>query len=81
LALYWAQALATQTTSTELQEQFSAAASEFAHHEEQIVEELNTAQGQAVDIGGYYDPDSVKTNAAMRPSAKFNAVLETLSRR
>jgi isocitrate dehydrogenase len=28
-----------------------------------------------VDIGGYYHPDDAKAEAAMRPSATFNALL------
>jgi isocitrate dehydrogenase len=34
-------------------------------------------QGHAVDIGGYYLPDTKKVDAVMRPSATFNAALET----
>ena len=37
--------------------------------------ELLAAQGQPVDIGGYYHPDPAKIEAAMRPSATFNAAL------
>ena len=40
-----------------------------------IVAELNEAQGKAVDIGGYYAPDSEITAAVMRPSKTFNAAL------
>ena len=35
-------------------------------------------QGQPVDIGGYYKPDMAKTSAVMRPSATFNAALDSL---
>ncbi|HYB40020.1 MAG TPA: NADP-dependent isocitrate dehydrogenase, partial [Mycobacterium sp.] len=44
-------------------------------NEDAIVRELNEAQGEAVDIGGYYAPDSEMTTAVMRPSKTFNAVL------
>ncbi len=37
--------------------------------------ELNAVQGKPVDIGGYYLPDPVKTEAVMRPSATLNATL------
>lgn len=78
LALYWAQALAAQSKNTELQEQFAGVATQLADNETKIVEELNAAQGQPVDIGGYYDPDVEKTSQAMRPSETFNSVLSSL---
>ncbi|MEY2982683.1 MAG: hypothetical protein RL562_2910, partial [Planctomycetota bacterium] len=40
-----------------------------------ILDELNGAQGQAMDIGGYYHPDPSRADAAMRPSAALNAIL------
>ncbi|MBP86958.1 MAG: isocitrate dehydrogenase (NADP(+)) [Planctomycetaceae bacterium] len=75
LALYWAQALASQTQSQELQDQFRDIAKQLAENESTIIEELNTAQGQAVDIGGYYSTDPEKADAAMRPSATFNQII------
>jgi isocitrate dehydrogenase len=50
----------------------------LAANEEKIVAELNAVQGKPVDIGGYYFPDRAKTEAVMRPSATFNAALETV---
>ncbi len=78
LALYWAEALADQTEDKELQEKFAPAAQQLTAHETKIVEELNAAQGQAVDIGGYYHSDKALTVSAMRPSATFNAVISAL---
>ncbi|QLE00283.1 NADP-dependent isocitrate dehydrogenase [Galbibacter sp. BG1] len=75
LGLYWAQALAKQTQDTELKEAFTPIASELTEKEAAIVEELNNAQGQEVNIGGYYLPDNDKTTKAMRPSETFNAIL------
>ena len=40
-----------------------------------IIAELAEAQGEAVDIGGYYRLDDEKTTAVMRPSKTFNAAL------
>ncbi len=40
--------------------------------------ELNAVQGRPVDVGGYYHPDAAKCAAAMRPSATFNAVIDSL---
>ncbi len=78
LALYWAQALAEQTKDKDLQAQFSGLAQELRANEAKILEELMAAQGQAVDIGGYYLPDFEKASAAMRPSASFNAALGSI---
>jgi isocitrate dehydrogenase len=76
LALYWAQELAAQTEDQELAEHFGPLAKTLAENEDAIVAELAEAQGNSVDIGGYYWPDSEKTTAVMRPSKTFNAALE-----
>ncbi|TYQ18866.1 UNVERIFIED_ORG: isocitrate dehydrogenase [Zoogloea ramigera] len=78
LSLYWAQALAAQTDDAELQAHFAPLAKTLSENETTVVEELAKVQGQAVDIGGYYQPDPAKTAAAMRPSATFNAALDTI---
>ena len=78
LAMYWAQALAEQTDNKELQEIFTPIAEQLADNEEKIVEELNAAQGKAVDIGGYYRPNREKAAQVMRPSAALNAVINSL---
>ena len=81
LAMYWAQALAAQTDDAELQGQFTALASELTENESAIVAELNDAQGSPVDIGGYFQPNPEKSEAAMRPSQKLNSALETFLNR
>lgn len=78
LALYWAQALAAQTEDSALQAQFAPLAKALTENEAKIVDELNKAQGKAIDIGGYYHPDFDKASAAMRPSATLNAALAAL---
>jgi isocitrate dehydrogenase len=75
LAMYWAQELAAQTDDQELREHFAALAEALTKNEEAIVAELNEPQGKAVDLGGYYAPDSEMTAAVMRPSKTFNAAL------
>jgi len=75
LAMYWAQELAAQTDDPELREHFSPLADALTKNEDVIVAELNEAQGEPVDIGGYYAPDSDMTAAVMRPSKTFNAAL------
>ena len=78
LALYWAQGLANQTQDPELQTRFKAVAQQLADNEETIVQELNDAQGQPADIGGYYLPDDEMAAKAMRPSATLNAIVDAI---
>lgn len=78
LAMYWAQALAAQYVDIDLKSRFSAISESLHDNETIILEELNTAQGHAVDIGGYYLPDFNKTAAAMRPSNTLNRILGSL---
>ncbi len=75
LALYWAQALATQTDDPQVAALFTALAKRLAADEDVITTELLAVQGKPVDIGGYYYPDKDKTDAVMRPSETFNAAL------
>jgi len=79
LALYWAQALASQDTHPALKAKFAPLARALQENEAKIVAELNGAQGKPVDIQGYYHPNLKLVSAAMRPSATFNAALATLS--
>ena len=76
LALYWAQMLAKQTQDPELQARFSEVARQLADNEDKIVQELIDAQGQPVDIGGYYHPNDEMAAKAMRPSATLNAIVD-----
>jgi isocitrate dehydrogenase len=77
LAMYWAQALARQDKDAALQARFAQVAQDLEKNEAQITEELIAAQGQPVDLGGYYRPDAAKAEAAMRPSATLNAIIES----
>jgi isocitrate dehydrogenase len=76
LSLYWAQELAAQTEDAELAAAFAPLAKNLLENEQKIVGELLEIQGKPADIGGYYQPDSAKVKAVMRPSATFNAALE-----
>jgi len=78
LALYWAQALAKQDKDTELRSTFAELSQQLSDSEEVIVEALSAAQGQPVDIGGYYLADAKKAQQAMRPSKVFNAAIANL---
>ncbi len=75
IALYWAQALAEQNSDAELKAQFTPIAAELTANEKKIVDELLAVQGKPIEIGGYYKPDQAKADAALRPSATFNAIL------
>lgn len=78
LALYWAQALAAQDNDADLKAIFTPVAAELEANETKIVAELLAVQGKPVDVGGYYLPDDAKANAALRPSATFNAILAAI---
>ncbi|MDB4491518.1 NADP-dependent isocitrate dehydrogenase [bacterium] len=76
LAYYWAEALAAQDGDAELKSEFAPLAKALADQEAKIVDELNSMQGAAMDIGGYYQPDEAKAIAAMRPSATLNSIID-----
>ncbi len=78
LALYWAEALAAQSKDAALAQRFAPLAATLTEQEQTIVHELNSVQGKAVDIGGYYRLDDVKASAAMRPSQTFNQALAAI---
>ena len=75
LSLYWAEALAAQNEDEGLKNTFSFIAEELRSNEEQIMKELNAAQGNAVEIGGYYHPMEELVRAAMRPSQSLNKIM------
>lgn len=79
LATYWAEALAAQSDDAELKSQFDIIASDLKNNEAAIVNELNSAQGPKMDIGGYYNPNQASAAEAMRPSTTFNSLLKKLS--
>jgi isocitrate dehydrogenase len=79
LALYWAQALAKQTQDKKLAERFSKIAKDLTDNEAKISNELLSAQGKPVDIGGYYQPNDEKAAKAMRPSPTLNAIVDAIA--
>ncbi|MGI9523090.1 MAG: NADP-dependent isocitrate dehydrogenase [Hyphomicrobiaceae bacterium] len=76
LARYWAEALAAQHKDGELSAYFSPIAKQLVDNESKILGELTSAQGQPVDLGGYYRPNPDKLVAAMRPSPTLNTIFE-----
>jgi isocitrate dehydrogenase len=78
LALYWAEMLAAQDKDKELKARFAPVAKALGENAAEIDAELIAVQGKPVDMGGYYHPDKKKVDAAMRPCAKLNAIIEAL---
>lgn len=79
LAMYWAEALATQEKNQALKAQFGPVAELLRVNEERILNELNDAQGEPVNIDGYYKPDTTLVNKEMRASATLNSILAGIS--
>ncbi|WP_404396283.1 NADP-dependent isocitrate dehydrogenase [Idiomarina loihiensis] len=78
LAMYWAEALANQNDDAELKERFSKLFDKLSGNEQAIINELNEIQGVKVEIGGYYQPNTDKVSAAMRPCSVLNETLGSL---
>ena len=78
LAMYWAQSLAQQTEDKELQEKFTPIAQQLTDNETKIVDELNSVQGNAMDIGGYFKPNLEFVSKIMRPSHTLNTVIDSI---
>lgn len=78
LAMYWAQALSSQTDNLELQSRFSTVADQLTELSATIQGELAAAQNQKCEIGGYYQPDTDLASKVMRPSPTFNQVIDSL---
>ena len=76
IALYWAEALAAQDDDADLKSEFAPIAEQLSANEQKIVDELIGVQKNAVDLGGYYQPDDAKAAAAMRPSATMNDIID-----
>ena len=78
LAMYWAQALADQDKDEAMKTRFAGVAAALADDEDKITTELLATQGEPVDLGGYFLPDSTMAEKAMRPSATFNAIIDAM---
>ncbi len=77
VAQFWAKALAESDNAT-LSAKFAPVAEELIKNEATIISELLSVEGKAQDIGGYYNPDEAKAEAAMRPSATLNAIIDAI---
>ena len=81
LAMYFARALASQSTDSNIAAFFTPIADELESKQDSIRAEFNSAQGVRVDLGGYYKFDDSKAEAIMRPSKSFNAVIERITKK
>ena len=77
VAQYWAKALA-EGDNVELAAKFAPVAKVLTENEDKIISELLSVEGKAQDIGGYYHPNDVKAEAAMRPSATLNKIIDSI---
>jgi len=76
LCMYWSEELAKQSDDSELASQFNGLYEKLSSNEDLIVDEMNSVQGSPVDIGGYYMADAALSEAVMRPSPTFNAIID-----
>ena len=81
LAMYFARALANQSTDSSIAAFFTPIANELESKQDSIRTEFNSAQGVKVDLGGYYKFDDSKAESVMRPSKSFNAVIERIAKK
>ena len=77
LAQYWAEALSNGENAA-LAEKFAPVAAALKENETKILAELQAAEGKVQEIGGYYRADDAKSEAAMRPSATLNAIIDAI---
>jgi isocitrate dehydrogenase len=79
LAVFWARELARRTEDRELAERFAPVSAALDAAEATILAEIAAAEGSPVELGGYYRPDPALADAAMRPSATLNAIIDGLA--
>lgn len=77
VAQYWAKALA-EGDNAELAAKFAPVAKALTENEDKIIAELLASEGSPKDIGGYFHPVDAKAEAAMRPSATLNAIIDAI---
>ncbi len=78
LAKFWAEAVARQDKDPSLKQRFAALAERLSASEAQINEELLAAQGEQVNVGGYYAPNPELAAMAMRPSKTLNDAIDSV---
>ncbi|MEP4946292.1 MAG: NADP-dependent isocitrate dehydrogenase, partial [Flavobacteriaceae bacterium] len=79
LAMYWAEQLAAQNENSDLKSTFTPISEALISNESLIAKELIDAQGNSINIDGYYLPDNLLASEAMRPSKTFNKILSSIA--
>ena len=77
LALYWAKVLSS-SDDLSIKVKFKDAYNKLMENEKKINDELNSNQGERIEIGGYYHPNAELVESAMRPSETFNEIINSL---
>ena len=77
LALYWAKVLSSSEDLL-IKEKFKDVYNKLMENEKKINNELNSNQGQRIEIGGYYHPNVELVESAMRPSETFNEIINSV---
>ena len=79
LAMYWAQAIAAQGEDASLKSVFAKVSNQLSDNESKINAELIAAQGDKVDLDGYYKFNEDLVIAAMRPSDTLNHIIDHIN--
>jgi len=77
-AIFWAKALSEQQQDRDLAVRFTYVFNLLKENETKILNELDSTQGEEVDLGGYYHPDREKVVKIMRPSPTMNSIIDEI---
>ena len=61
-----------------LKDEFDEVYSKLLNNESQIINEIDAAQGNKVNLGGYYNTNDILTDQIMRPSKSFNEIIDNI---
>ena len=78
LALYWSKYLSEQNKSTDLKEEFEKVYDQLSKNNNIIMSEINSVQGEKVNLEGYFNTNDEITKQIMRPSLTFNKIIDNI---
>lgn len=78
LSMYWAEALAGQHKDPDMKARFNKVVKQLKENEDKINDELLAAQGEPVDLGGYFHLDPKTVEKEMRPSKTLNSIIDSM---